>query len=158
MATYTQHAMAQQIPTRAMATVAWWVSEAMLGLLTCQTFVMKNVEAIIRAKSRRPAVQMFRSMKGTGYQLDVNMVCRSGVPVGSLSGRPCRAASAFHSRTISRILSISVSSSSSSESSSSICEAFFSVEGFRRRRSRAARYGNNVPAAIATRDRQQVST
>lgn len=67
--THTQHAIAQQIPTRAIATVAL-ISAPSSALtetteLTCQTLVMKKVDPMIKAKSTNPAVQMFRSMNGT---------------------------------------------------------------------------------------------
>ena len=132
--TYTQQAIAQHIPTRAIAIVA------------CHTFWMKKVENMIKPKSTSPAVQIFRSMNGT---VAVSLVGRFDLDilVGSLRGRPSLAASAFHRRAISLTLSSSTSSSSSESSTS---ESGFSLVGLSSRRSRAERYGNKVPAAIAT--------
>lgn len=109
----TQQATAQQIPTRLTTMMAW------------TTVLTKYVANVRNVNKSIAAVQIFRSMKGI---------------LGSLRGSPFLAASARHSRTVSRNRAISASSSSSSSLRA------------RSLWSRRARLGKRVPATTATNE------
>jgi hypothetical protein len=63
--TYAQHAIAQHIPTSAIATVACGQRPPAMQSRTCTTVVMKKVDIMINPNRTNPAVQIFLSMKGT---------------------------------------------------------------------------------------------
>lgn len=76
MANGTQHAIAQQMPTSAIMTVA------------CHTVRITNVDIISTKKSTSANVHTLRSMKGTARQLRYGLFTSWDSLRGSFSGRP----------------------------------------------------------------------